>query len=85
MNGAFIKFLAQAATSVSVTKVVTDIVKQNTIIQTPTQDLMVKVGGFVISSMMVEQATAHVDRIYSTMSNAFTKKDDEPPTPSTAP
>jgi hypothetical protein len=47
--------------ALGVTKVVTDIIKVNTIQETTIQKVMVNVGGFVLGSMIVDKASEHVN------------------------
>lgn len=58
--------LAKAAASITaglgVSKIVTDIVKNNVAITTPIQAVTVKVGSFVLGSMLWEQSSKHIDR-----------------------
>lgn len=58
--------LAKAAASITaglgVSKIVTDIVKNNVPITTPVQAITVKVGSFVLGSMLWEQSSNHIER-----------------------
>lgn len=47
--------------SLGVAKVITDVVKTNTITTTVPQKVMVNVGAFVLGSMIMDHASKHVD------------------------
>lgn len=82
VNLKLIKFAAQAATSIGVTKVVGDIIRNNTTILTPAQNAQVWVGSFVLTSMAVQHATNHVEHVFTQVVNwkdNLDKKDDEEP------
>lgn len=85
MSGAGIKLIAQAVGGLGVGKVVGDIVKTNVITpQTTAQALLIKAGGFVLCSMVTEQALDHIGRTIDGVANSLNitieKKKEEPPT-----
>ena len=47
--------------ALGVTKVVTDVIKTNTVTETMIQKVMVNVGGFVLGSLIMDQASKHVN------------------------
>jgi len=55
------KLAINVISSLGVTKVVGDIIKNNTTVMTGSQKLLVNAGTLVLSSMLVEQATNHVN------------------------
>lgn len=56
------KLAAQLVAGFGVSKIVADIVKNNVVITSTVQDVSVKVGGFVLGSMLIEQSSQHIDR-----------------------
>ncbi len=55
------KLAINIVASLGVSKVVGDIVKNNTTVITTSQKLLVNAGGLVLGSMIVEQACDHVN------------------------
>lgn len=55
------RFALQAASTIGVTKVVHDIIRNNTDIVVPAHKAMVWVGTFVIGGMVTDQAATYVD------------------------
>lgn len=55
--------------ALGVTKVVTDIVKTNTVTETMIQKVMVNVGGFVLGSMIMDQTSKHVNDAIGTITD----------------
>jgi hypothetical protein len=68
--------------ALGVTKVVTDVIKTNTVTQTMIQKVMVNVGGFVLGSMIMDKASAHVSAaigsITTEIKEAKQEEDDKP-------
>ena len=56
------KFAAQAVTGLGVSKILGDIINNNVAITTTVQKVTVKVGSFVLGSMLVEATSKHIDR-----------------------
>lgn len=56
------KLVVNIVSSIGVSKVIGDIVKNNTTVLTGSQKFFVNAGGLVIGSMVVEQALNHVNR-----------------------
>lgn len=56
------KFAVQLVANIGVSKIVRDIVTNNVVITTAAQKVTVGVGTFVLGSMIVEQATGHIER-----------------------
>jgi hypothetical protein len=56
------KLAANVVSALGVSKVVGDIVKNNTTVLTGSQRFLVNAGGLVLGSMIVEQASNHVNR-----------------------
>lgn len=56
------KLAAQLVAGFGVSKIVADIVKNNVVVTSTVQDVSVKVGGFVLGSMLIEQSSQHIDR-----------------------
>lgn len=61
-NAPFIRLFTQLIASVGVSKVVNDIIKNNTDIVTTSDALKVWSGSIVIGSMIAEHASEHVNR-----------------------
>lgn len=68
--------------ALGVTKVVTDVIKTNTVTETMIQKVMVNVGSFVLGSMIMDKASAHVrdaiSSITTEIKEAKQEEDDEP-------
>lgn len=56
------KLAVNIVSALGVSKVIGDIVKNNTTVLTGSQKLLVNAGGLVLGSMVVEQACNHVNR-----------------------
>ena len=56
------KLAVNIVSALGVSKVIGDIVKNNTTVLTGSQKFLVNAGGLVIGSMVVEQACNHVNR-----------------------
>lgn len=56
------KLAVNIVSSIGVSKVIGDIVKNNTTVLTGSQKFFVNAGGLVLGSMVVEQALNHVNR-----------------------
>ena len=56
-----IKLATQIAAGMGVSKIVTDIVRNNVPVVTTAQAVTVKVGTFVLGSMLVEQTSNHIE------------------------
>lgn len=64
MNAPFVRLVAQVAGSVGVSKVVNDIIRNNTTIVTTTDAVRVWAGSLVIGSMIADSAAKHInDRV----------------------
>lgn len=78
------KLAFNIVSSLGVTKVIGDIVKNNTTVLTGSQKFLVNAGALVISSMVVEQACNHVNRQIDELVY-WHKRETEDSTTSTAP
>jgi hypothetical protein len=58
-----IKGVAQIVAGLGVSKVVTQVVQNNTTVVTLTDAILIRVGTLVISSMAIDQASSHVGKI----------------------
>lgn len=56
-----IKLATQVAAGMGVSKIVSDIVRNNVPVVTTAQAISVKVGTFVLGSMLVEQSSNHIE------------------------
>jgi len=61
MSAALLVKGVKLVAALGVTKVVTDVIKINTITETMVQKVMVNVGGFVLGSMIMDKAASHVN------------------------
>ena len=57
-----VKAVTQIAAGMGVSKIVTDVVSNNVALATPFQAVTVRVGSFVLGSMLWEQSSNHIDR-----------------------
>jgi hypothetical protein len=57
------RMAAQVVAGLGVSKIVTDIVKNNVVIATPLQRVTVGAGSFVLGSIALEQSAQHIERI----------------------
>lgn len=64
MNLVTAKLALNIVASLGVSKVVGDIVKNNTTVITTSQKFLVNAGGLVLGSMIVEQACNHVNTTF---------------------
>ena len=55
------KLVTQVVAGLGVSKIVGDIIANNVIIATPVQKLTVRVGTFVLASMLWDQSTNHIE------------------------
>lgn len=58
---AVIRFAVHLVSSVGVSKVINDVIRNNTTIQTPTDAVRVWTGSIVIGSLIAEHASKHVN------------------------
>ena len=63
--------------ALGVTKVITDVVKVNTVTETMAQKVMVNIGGFVLGSMIMEHASKHVDSAIKAISENINEEKEE--------
>jgi hypothetical protein len=56
------KLATQVVAGLGVSRIVTEIIRNNVAIATTTQAVTVKVGGFVLGSMLMEQSANHIER-----------------------
>jgi len=57
------KVATQLVAGLGVSKIVTDIIKNNVAIVTPLQRVTVATGTFVLGSIAVEQSSNHIERV----------------------
>lgn len=83
MNVVTAKLALNIVASLGVSKVVGDIVKNNTTVLTTSQRFLVNTGGLVLGSMIVEQACDHVNKTFDQVVEwQRNKKSDDTVTPS---
>lgn len=71
------KLAASLVSGLGVSKIVTDIVRNNVPIMTPVQAVTVKVGTFVLGSMLWEQSSKHIDSITDQLMDTLNKSNTE--------
>jgi hypothetical protein len=76
------KLAVNIVSALGVSKVVGDIVKNNTTVLTGSQKFLVNAGGLVLGSMIVEQASNHVNRTIDDIVE-WHRKEKEDSTPTT--
>lgn len=69
-----VKLAAQVTAGLGVSKIVTDIVRNNVAITTTVQAVTVKAGAFVLGSMLVEQSSNHIERAVDDVAAWFEKR-----------
>lgn len=57
----FARFVISGVSSLGVAKIVAEVIKNNTVAVTTSQKLLVNAGSIVLGSMIVEQASNHVN------------------------
>jgi hypothetical protein len=72
-----IKLGAQIMCGLGATKIVNDIIRNQVTIVTTADALKVWAGSLVISSMIVEQSSRHIDRVVTDVSNLVANKKTE--------
>ena len=60
-----------------VAKVLSDVIKTNTVVHTGVDKALVNIGGFVLGSMVVEKASNHVDHLFKAAHLQFEKTKEE--------
>ena len=72
-----VKGATQVAAGMGVSKIVSDIVRNNVTSVTRVQQVTVSVGSFVLGSMLWEQSSNHIDRQVNHLVGVFQKKDSD--------
>ena len=75
------KLAVQTVSGFGVSKILGDIVKNNVSIMTPAQAVSVKVGSFVLGSILWEQSSNHIERIMDDLVKTIQKRNETPETP----
>ena len=72
------KLAAQIVAGLGVSKIVSDIIRNNVIVVTTFQKVTVSTGGFVLGSMLMDQSAKHIEEQIDTVVDWFEKrKEDE--------
>lgn len=71
------KLGVQFVAGLGVSKILADIVKNNVTIVTTAEKVMVNTGSFVLGSMLIEQSSAHIDRVAQEVSTWFESRKDD--------
>lgn len=61
MSAALLVKGVKIVAALGVTKVITDVIKVNTVAETMVQKVAVNIGGFVLGSMIMDKASEHVN------------------------
>lgn len=77
MNGAVVKLGINIISSLGVSKVLNDVIAHNTTVVTTMDAILVKAGTLVLGTMIVGQASNHVNNTIKGVENMFNKKDDD--------
>lgn len=72
-----IKLSAQIVCGLGVNKIITDIIRNHVTIVTTADAIKVGMGSLVISSMVVEQSSKHIEHITEELTNLFAGKKTE--------
>lgn len=75
------KMVTQIVAGLGVSKIVTGIVKNNVVITTTAQKVLVSTGSAVLGSMLVEQASNHVEKVADEVASWFADKNPVAETP----
>lgn len=73
------KLAVQTVSGFGVSKILGDIVKNNVSIMTPAQAVSVKVGSFVLGSMLWEASSNHIERATDELVKTIQKRKEETP------
>jgi hypothetical protein len=71
------KLAAQIVAGLGVSKIVTDIIKNNVVVTTTLQKVTVGTGSFVLGSMLVDQSAKHIEETAETVASWFEKRNNE--------
>ena len=77
-----VKAVTQIVAGMGVSKIATDIVSNNVAIATPVQAVTVKIGSFVLGSMLWEQSSNHIERQVNNIVELIQKNNTEDETAS---
>lgn len=72
------KLSAQFVASIGVGKIVSGIVKNNVVVTTTVEKVVVGAGSLVLGSMLVEQTTQHIERVSNDLTSWFEKRNEKP-------
>lgn len=78
-NVALLKGAVHIVGALGVQKVVGDIIKNNTVVVSTADKLLVTTGSFVLGSMIGEQAAKHISYAFSITKETFFNNDDDTP------
>ena len=67
------KLVTQVVAGMGVSKILGDIIKNNVVIATKTQAVTVKVGTFVLGSMLWDQSSNHIEKAANDVAALVTK------------
>jgi hypothetical protein len=78
-NVALLKGAVHIVGALGVQKVVGDIIKNNTVVVSTADKVLVSAGSLVLGSMIGEQATKHIAHVFTLMKASFDNNDDNTP------
>jgi type III secretion system FlhB-like substrate exporter len=76
-NVALLKGAAHIVGALGVQKVVGDIIKNNTVVVSTADKLLVSTGSLVLGSMIGEQTTKHIAHVFSILKEPFNNDNDD--------
>ncbi|MFL5659852.1 MAG: hypothetical protein ACJ8BW_00705 [Ktedonobacteraceae bacterium] len=76
-NVALLKGAVHIVGALGVQKVVGDIIKNNTVVVSTADKLLVSTGSLVLGSMIGEQTSKHIAHVFSVMKQTFNNDDDD--------
>jgi hypothetical protein len=78
-NVALLKGAVHIVGALGVQKVVGDIIKNNTVVVSTADKVLVSAGSLVLGSMIGEQASKHVSHVFTLMKESFDNNNDNTP------
>jgi hypothetical protein len=78
-NVALLKGAVHIVGALGVQKVVGDIIKNNTVVVSTADRILVSTGSLVLGSMIGEQATRHISHVFTLMKESFNDNDGDTP------
>lgn len=80
---ALLKGAVHIVGALGVQKVVGDIIKNNTVVVSTADKILVSTGSLVLGSMIGEQTTKHITHVFAVVKETFSNNENDDDTPST--